>query len=200
MTLRRFFPRAILLITSLALSLSAQSAIAQETKAEDRQEIKTPMRVAFVDIERVSEEATFFLKMVQGIEGDLKNRQDLIEKKKKEYATLRDELRRKESVLSDEQVEEMRKKLNTLRSEIEDEQYEINRLLRESERKQMAPAMERMLKTIKEVAEEEKIDLVVRNEIVLHAEPWADITDKVIEALNAEEKAGSERRPAVSDE
>jgi len=168
--------------------------------AQDKKDqAKMATRVAVVDIERVSKEAVFFRQMVKEIEGDLKSKQAAIEKNEKEYATLRDEFARKESVLSKEQADSMRKKLRDLRSKIDDDRYEINRMLRDSERSQMAPAMERILKTIREVAKDEKIDLVLRTEVVLHAEPWVDITDKVIGALNAEDKAGSSRKPAVAD-
>ncbi len=165
---------------------------------DDDNAAKMPSRVGVVDIERVSKEAIFFRQMVKEIEGDLKAKQAAIEKNEKEYATLREEFVRKESVLSKEQAETMRKNLRDLRSKIDDERYEINRLLRDSESTQMAPAMERILKTIRKVAKDEKIDLVLRTEVVLHAEPWVDITDKVIDALNAEEKSGNSRKPAVA--
>jgi outer membrane protein len=185
------------LMVFVAALLLVLPGVAPAQDKKDQARMAT--RVAVVDIERVSKEAVFFRQMVKEIEGDLKSKQAAIEKNEKEYTTLRDEFARKESVLSKDQADSMRKKLRDLRSKIDDDRYEINRMLRDSERSQMAPAMERILKTIREVAKDEKIDLVLRTEVVLHAEPWVDITDKVIGALNAEDKAGSSRKPAVAD-
>jgi len=119
------------------------------------------------------------------IEDQLQSRKKEIERKTAEYSRLREGLERQDSLLSDEEKANRRRRIQELKTEIEDLQYEANRHLRQSESGVIEPVLDAVMATVRQVGEREGYDLILRGELVLYGDPAHDLTDRVIQELDA---------------
>ena len=174
------------LLVAGSLALSGATAGAQAAKAPGEAAAKIgATRVAFVDIERISTEAKFVRDLLGDIEKAIESRRAAIEKKQQDYAKIREDLTRKREVLSEAEYEANLKESRRLRTELEEDDYQLNKILRENQKEKMAPALERILKAVQEVSKREGFDIVLRGEMVVHGDPSVDLSDRVVEYLNA---------------
>jgi outer membrane protein len=208
---------AILSILAVAVwTLSAASAGAQSAKGsspaaraasgESAPAATAPhagaTRVAFVDIERISTEAKFVRDMLGNMETEIEAKRTAIAHKQETYDKLRDDLVRKREVWSQSEYDANLKQSHSLRTELEDLDYEMNKALDKYKKEVLAPALERILKAVQEVAQRDGFDIVLRGEMIVHGDPSVDLSDRVIEYVNADYKPSakdsSAKEPAVS--
>ncbi len=83
-----------------------------------------------------------------------------------------------------EQVEERKKALQVLASQIDDLEYQLGKALRKSEKEFIEPTFNRIMKAIENIGKAEGYDLVVRSDAVLYGNPAHDLTPKVILRLD----------------
>lgn len=155
-------------------------------------QIEKDLKIGFVDLDLVTQKTKVIRKIVDDVEQELKKKQDEIDLKLKRYVELRDSLRKQETILTEEEIESRQKELRSLRNEIDDLQYEVNKKLRRSEREKIDPAVEKIMSAITALGKEKGYDLIVRSEVVLYGKDSCDLTDEVIQRLNAE---GAEKKP-----
>jgi outer membrane protein len=142
-------------------------------------------KIGFVDVEQVSKKAKFVRNMLQGLESNLGQRQKALDAKREEYDRLKDEIDRKAPVVAEADLDAMRRRSKELYNQVDEETYQINKMLDRAQKEQMEPALDRILEAVKAVGREEGFDLILRGETVLYASPAIDITEKVIERLDS---------------
>ncbi len=218
--------QAGLLIAALAVAATVWTvqsgylhATAQENEAASAQPRPlTGTRVGFVDIDGVTRRAKFYRDMVAEVEKLVESKSASIQAKVEERSKLSADLKKQRSILSDAEFEKKDKQITDLDREIQDEQKALNKVLEKNDKEKMAPAVDLILKTVKEVAAQEGYDLVVTGELVLYNSAAVDLSEKVLQRLDgatpaappaaagsgaaapaaAEKKASSKRAPALS--
>jgi outer membrane protein len=187
---------------------------AEETVASAQPRPLTGTRVGFVDIDGVTRRAKFYRDMVAELEKEVESKKASILSKSEKLIGMGKELKKQRSVLSDAEYEKKDKEITELGREIEDEQKVVNQLMAKNNEEKVAPAVDRILKTVKDVAQEEGYDLVVTGELVLYNSAAVDLSEKVLQRLDGaaapaagsgvaapaapEKKASSKRAPALS--
>lgn len=148
-------------------------------------------KIGYVDLDAVTKKAVFVRDLMGDLEASLNTKRSELESKQEAYARLRDELDKRRAVLKESEIEAKLRQSRQLRDEIEQLDYEINRMFRQAEKKQMGPALDHILETIRKVGEEENYDLVLRGEIVLYGKPAVDISNLVADRLNRDYRSGA---------
>ncbi|HPS02291.1 MAG TPA: OmpH family outer membrane protein, partial [Candidatus Sumerlaeota bacterium] len=168
--------QAGLLVAALAVAASAwmvqsgslhATTAAEETAASAQPRPLTGTRVGFVDIDGVTRRAKFYRDMVAELEKEVEGKKASIQGKTDKLLNMSKELKKQRSVLSDAEYEKKDKEITALGREIEDEQKVVNQLMAKNNEEKVAPAVDLILKTVKEVAAQEGYDLVVTGELVL---------------------------------
>ncbi len=184
MQIKHFF-KTITILTFLTLPTCSQGA--------------QPDKVGYVDIEKITAKALFVRDMVGDIEKRIREERDSLDLLQEQYVKLSEELKRKESILSEQEIENRLKETRRLKSDMEEQQYKLNRTLREAEKKQMEPALDLILETIRNIGKQEGYSLIIRGEIVIYANEQIDISDLVIEKLDQTYKAKRTQKAKKSD-
>jgi len=85
------------------------------------------------------------------------------------------------------EILEIRKQLQTLQIEIQQFRQQAQQLTQQGQRDELAPLQEKAVDIVQQVAKDMGIDLVVPSNSVLYYSEEMEITDVVIELLNASE-------------
>lgn len=168
---------------SVAQTTAAPAPVAQASPAPTPNEdtyTTRPLRIAFVDIDRVTADSPSINRLMDSVEADVSKEQAKFEQKKLAFDTLRREIQQKETILSAEAIAEKRTELEKLRSEIEDMQYEVKKIMDQSQRRVVEPAMDLISEAIRQVGKDYEYDLILRGEVVLHGSRRVDITKLVV--------------------
>jgi outer membrane protein len=137
----------------LAISMVSSIAVAQ-----------AETRIGFVNTERIFREAPAAVKAQKKIEKEFEKRDQDLQKLAKQLQTMQDSLEKDGVTLADSD-----------RRNREREFSDQNR------NEELAVVLERANKTIKQIAEAEKYDIILQEAV--YASPRIDITEKVIKAL-----------------
>lgn len=144
------------------------------------------LKIGYVDVSRAASQSKSISQAIRTAETELKNKQEVIELMTRDFQAVRRELAAKASVMAPEKIETEEARLQGMRDEIDKVRLEIDQHLRRTETRIMGPAVDRILKSIREVAKEQGFDLVLREDVVLFAVQTLDITPLVVEALDSE--------------
>jgi len=147
-------------------------------------------RIGYVDLDRISEKATFVRDLMGDLEKALNAKRADLEARQEEYGRLRRELEQRRAVLKESEIEAKLRDSRRLRGEIEQLDYEINSMFRRAEQQQMGPALDTIIETIRQVGSDAGFDLILRGEVVIFGKPALDITDLVADKLNRDYAAG----------
>ncbi|MBN1902565.1 OmpH family outer membrane protein [Candidatus Sumerlaeota bacterium] len=176
-----------ILICGLAIRIGAQDA---------------PLKIAYADLDRIMVESESIRQIVGTVQDDIKKEQESLADKMNKYKVLSKTLDEQKTILTHEQIKNRRLELEDLKISIEDQQQSINRMIRRSERELVEPAIERINHAIKEVSEKEKLDLVLRNDLILFSSERCNITDQVIQMIDLlykqEKEKESPKEPSLS--
>jgi outer membrane protein len=148
-------------------------------QAQERQ-----LKIGYVDLDRVAELSSTIRQSADRLEQELLEHQKSIDQKREEQKRLKTTLELQETILTQEQVEQRKKELQTLTSEIDDLEYRLNKTLRKSEKEFIEPTFNRIMKAIENVSKAEGYDLVIRSDAVLYGRQVYDLTPKVILQLD----------------
>lgn len=181
-TMKKFLLKLSILVAFSSISMSA---LAQG-------------KVAYVDIDRVSEHARSVNKTFVDIEQKMKAFQEEIDSKTKLLQTLRSDIKKGEGVLAESALKSKKDEASKLEAELTELQFKGKREFQKIDATVFEPTIKEMILTIKEVAEEKKIDLVLRGEVVIYASDNVDITEAVIAKMNA--NAGSTSKITTNTE
>ena len=141
-------------------------------------------RIGFVDVALVSSLSQSIQANVKEAEAEMKNEQEKIDLLIQRYRISRAELDARRSVLSEAEFTNSQKNVRDIQDEIELRQLEVNKLLRRIESDIMGPAVDRILQSVRDVAESEGFDLVLTSEVVVHGADALNITPLVVQALD----------------
>jgi len=140
------------------------------------------LKIGFVNTERVFREATPALKAQKKLEKEFAPREQELQKMAKQAKELQTYLEKEGVTISDSERRNKERDLATLNREFQRTQREFREDLNLRRNEELAVGHDRARKTIMDIAEKEKFDLVV--EEAVYFSPRIDITDRVLRALS----------------
>jgi outer membrane protein len=165
---------ALLLAGGLAAALpaAAQSAAPAPT-----------LKIGFVNTERILRDATPAVRAQRKIEAEFKKRDDELARTAEQLKKLQDELDKNSVTMSETQRRNKEREFGDLNRDFQRKQREFREDLNQRRNEELAQVVEQANRVIRQIAEQEKYDLVVQD--VVYFSPRIDITDKVIKALES---------------
>lgn len=142
-------------------------------------------RVGVVDIQAITQKAGFIQALKKKIEGQFDDRLKQYKDKQAQLAKLQEEIKRQDSVLTEAAMASKYKQAFQLKASLDEEKFNMDKFLADSEKKEIEPAQERILNMVMDVAQAEGFDVVLRRELLVCGHPSIDISDRVLARLNA---------------
>ena len=139
-------------------------------------------RVAFVSAERVLREAAPAKAATLKIEQEFSKRGKELQDMEARLKSMSDKLDKDAAVLSDSDRIKRQRELADLDKDFQRKQREFREDLNQRRNEELAIVLERVTKVIKQIAEQEKYDMVFQE--AAYVSPRVDITDKVLKALS----------------
>lgn len=139
-------------------------------------------RVAFVSAERVLREAAPAKAATLKIEQEFSKREKELQDMAARLKSMSDKLDKDAAVLSDSDRVKRQRELADLDKDFQRKQREFREDLNQRRNEELAIVLERVTKVIKQIADQEKYDMVFQE--AAYVSPRVDITDKVLKALN----------------
>jgi outer membrane protein len=162
-----------------ALGAAALPAAAQTSGTGGSAQIK----IGFVNTERILRDAVPAVRAQKKIEAEFKKRDDDLAKLAEQLKRMQDDLDKNSVTMSETQRRNKEREFGDLNREFQRRQREFREDLNQRRNEELASVVEHANRVIKQIAEQEKFDLVVQD--VVYFSPRIDITDKVIKALEA---------------
>ena len=159
--------RFIIFLLALSFPLAAQTA---------------DLKIGYVNTEKVFRDSQLALKAQKKLEKEFKVRDQNIQKQVKQARELQAFLEKEGMTLAETDRAQKQKDLASLSRDIQHDQRSFREDLNQRKNEEFAGVQERARKTIMEVAEREKFDLILEN--VIYASPKIDITDRVLKSLD----------------
>ena len=159
--------RTLSLVAVALLSLS-HSALA-ETK------------IGFVNSDRVMREAAPAVRAQQRLEKEFEKRDQELQRIARDLKSMQEDLERNGPTMADGDRRNKERALTELNRDFQRKQREFREDLNQRRNEELAGVLERANKTIRQIAEAEKYDIIFQEAV--YASPRIDITDKVIKAL-----------------
>jgi outer membrane protein len=159
------------LFVALGLASTSLGAMAQE------------FRVGFINTDRIFREASA-AKAAQGkLEAEFAKREKEIVDSGSSLKTATEKFERESPTLAESQRNTRQKQLVEQDRDFQRKRREFQEDLNQRKNEELQAVLERANKIVKQVAEQEKYDLVLQEAVYIN--PKHDITDKVLKALNA---------------
>lgn len=140
------------------------------------------MKVGFVNTERVFREAAPAMKAQKKLEKEFAAREQELQKMAKQAKELQGYLEREGVTISESERRNKERDLANLNRDFQRAQREFREDLNLRRNEELGGVHDRARKTIMEIAEKEKFDLVL--EEAVYFSPRIDITDRVLKALS----------------
>ena len=160
-------------ILAVALATTMLSLAAGASAAE--------LKVGFVNTERVFREAGPALKAQKKLEKEFAAREQELQKMAKQAKELQAHLERDGVTISESERRNKERDLANLNRDFQRAQREFREDLNLRRNEELGAVHDRARKTIMEIAEKEKFDLVLEDAV--YFSPRIDITDRVLKAL-----------------
>jgi outer membrane protein len=157
-------------------ALLASLAMAMPALAED-------FRVGFVNTDRIFREANSAKAAQAKLEQEFSRREKDLNDMGNTLKSASDKFDREAPTLSEGQRQQRQKQLIDQDREFQRKRREFQEDLTARKNEELQQVLERANRIVKQVAEQEKYDLVLQEAVYIN--PRHDITDKVIKALNA---------------
>jgi len=190
--MRFFF--IIFLIFNLSFLFAAEE-ITSPKDSSKKSEKENQIKIGVVNIDRIILESKSIRDLIKNVEEGVKVKQDLLDKKNNEFKSLKKKIDQQKEILTKEQIEKNEQELTKLKESIDDLKYEIDKIVRRSEKETFEPAMSRIIEAIKSVAEEKELKLVFPSEVVIYLDSAYDITDFVIARLDEKPQEKIQEKP-----
>jgi outer membrane protein len=140
-------------------------------------------RVGFVNTDRIFREANTAKAAQAKLEQEFSRREKELNDIGNNLKSLSDKFEREAPTLSEAQRTQRQKQLVDQDREFQRKRREFQEDLNARKNEELQQVLERANKVVKQVAEQEKYDVVLQEAVYVN--PKHDITDKVIKALNA---------------
>jgi len=164
--------RRILQVTCAATLIAAAStASAQELK------------IGVVNPERLLRESTPARAALQKLEGEFSKRQKDVEETGVRLKTMAERFEKDSPVMTETDRGRRQRELAELDRDFQRKQREFREDLNQRRNEEMQGLVERSNRIIRQIAEQEKYDLIVQEAVYFN--PRIDITERVLKALNA---------------
>ncbi|AEV27035.1 OmpH family outer membrane protein [Azospira sp. APE16] len=144
-------------------------------------------KIGYVNTQRVFRDAPAAVKAQKKLDAEFSRRDQDLQVVAKKLQTLQESLEKNGVTMSESERRNKERELNDLNRDFQRRQREFREDLNLRQNEEMAAVLEKANKAIKQIAENEKFDLILQD--VVWVSPKLDITDKVIKALS-DDKAG----------
>ena len=155
-------------LAALVLAVFAQTAAAE-------------VKVGFVNSDRVMKEAPPAKKAQQKLEKEFEKRDQELQRVAKQLQGMQEALEKNGMTMAEGERRNKEREFNELNRDFQRKQREFREDLNQRRNEELAGVLERANKTIRQIAEAEKYDIIFQEAV--YASPRIDITDKVIKAL-----------------
>jgi len=160
-----------------ALVLSSAAVGAAHAQAS-----QAPVKIGFVNTERIFRDAAPAKAAQAKIEADFKKRDAELQDMANRLRTLSEQLDKDSAVLSESDRVRRQRELSDLDKDFQRKRREFQEDLNQRRNEELSQILERANRVIKQIAEQENYDLIFQEAVVVS--PRVDITDKVLKALN----------------
>lgn len=139
--------------------------------------------IGFVSLERILREAPAAQRAQKKIEQEFAKRDQELAKMADQLKKTQERLERNAVTMSESDRQKGEKEFGELNREFQRKQRQFREDLTQRRNEELGAVIERANRVVKQIAEAEKLDVVLQNEQVVWASTRIDITDKVIKAL-----------------
>jgi len=139
-------------------------------------------RIGFVNTERILRESAVAKAAQQKLEQEFSRREKELQELAARVKAAGERLDRDAAVLSETERARRQREVGDLDREFQRRQREFREDLSQRRNEELAGVIERANRLIRQMAEQEKIDLILQEAV--YASPRIDLTDKVIRLLN----------------
>jgi outer membrane protein len=143
------------------------------------------LRIGFVNTDRVLREANTAKAAQTKLEQEFLKREKEVTDLGEAVKTMTEKLEREAPTLSDSQRATRQKQLVEQDRDFQRRRREFQEDLSARRNEELQQVLDRANKVIRQLAEAEKLDLIMQPDQVVYVNPKHDITDKVIKGLNA---------------
>ena len=161
--------KSVAVLVALSLGLTSAMAWAEA-------------KIGFVNSERLMREAPPAVAAQKRLEKEFEPRDRELKRMADELQALQQELERKGSSMNESERSRKERAFAEMSRDFQRKQREFREDLNQRRNEELASVLERANKTIRQIAEAEKYDIIFQEAV--YASPRIDITDKVIKALN----------------
>lgn len=158
------------ILVSLGLIAMCSGALAQ-----------VEFRVGFVDAVRIMRESAPAVRAQKKLDKEFEKRSQDLQRLEKQLQGVKEQIDRNGLSMAETDRRLKDKELGDLMREFERKRREYHEDRNQRQNEELAGVLDRANKTIRQVAEAEKFDLIVQEAVYFN--PRIDITDKVIKAL-----------------
>jgi outer membrane protein len=159
------------LVVAIVLAGVAATSVAQEA-----------LKFGFVNTERILRESTAAKAAQQKLEAEFSKRDKELQETAAKLRQMSERLERDVAVLSETDRQRRQREIAEQDKDFQRRQREFREDLNQRRNEELASVVERANRVIKQLAEQEKYDLILQEAVF--ASPRIDITEKVLRALN----------------
>lgn len=159
---------------SLALAALLTACFAAPLSAQD-------LKVGYVNTQRIFRDAPVAQKAAKKLESEFSRRDQELQRMAKQLQTMQDGLEKNALTMSESERRGKEKEFGDLSRDFQRRQREFREDLNLRQNEENAAIIEKANQAIKQIAENEKLDLVLQD--VVWVSPRLDITDRVIKSL-----------------
>lgn len=146
--------------------------------------------IGFVSLERILREAPLAQRAQKKLESEFSQRAQDLSKQAEQLKKMQENLEKNAVTMSESDRLKREREFGDSNREFQRKQREFNEDLAQERKKEFEGVIERANRAVRQVAEAEKLDLVLQNDQVVWASSRIDITDKVIKALSETRPGG----------
>jgi len=146
--------------------------------------------IGFVSLDRILREAPPALQAQKKLEQEFSQRAQELSKQAEQLKKMQENLEKNAVTMPESERQKREREFGDANREFQRKQREFNEDLGQKRKEEFERVIERANRAVKQIAEAEKLDVVLQNEQVVWASSRIDITDKVIKALS-ETRPGS---------
>jgi len=141
-------------------------------------------KIGFVNLERILREAPPAQRAQKVLEREFAKRGQELAKTAEHLKKLQENLERNSVTMVDSERQKREREFSELNRDFQRKQREFNEDLTQRRNQELSEVVKRANLAVRQIAEAEKLDVVLQNEQVVWASPRIDITDKVIKAID----------------
>lgn len=158
------------ILVSLGLLAACSGALAQ-----------AEFRIGFVNAERIMRESAPAVRAQKKLEKEFEKREQELQRLGKQLQSLQEQLDRNVLTMGEVDRRQKEREFGDLNRDFQRKKREYQEDRNQRQNEELAGVLDRANKTIRQVAEAEKFDLILQEAVYFN--PRIDITDKVIKAL-----------------